>query len=261
MKKTILSALALSLGLLAPQAQAQIAFATPEAAAEAFSQALAIGDETRIGKILGPGYQKLLPTDISQDDVYDFLAAWAQQHRIAREPANTAWLDVGASNWRLPIPIVERGQQWRFDMRAAEPEIRKRQIGRNELGAIETLRALQNAQQAYSSSQGHYANRLVSRRGQRDGLYWPEADGQGASPLGIEALVMGPDTPAAAAYYGYRFAILPPADGQPYRIAAWPAQYGMTGVHRFIATPKGITQNAQPGRPGTGRNGEWAAVP
>ncbi|ANY15236.1 DUF2950 family protein [Bordetella pseudohinzii] len=258
--RKVLALLALSLAL--PAAQAQTGYASPEAAGDALVRALSTGDRAALGGILGAHYKQVLPNDIDDDDVYDFLAAWSHSHEMARDADGRAWMDVGPSRWRLPIPLAENKGQWRFDLKAAAPEIRRREIGRNELGAIETLRAIQAAQQSYASQHGgQYAQRLVSRRGQQDGLYWPSADNAPPSPLGIEALVMGPDTPLRAAYYGYRYAILPGEDGQGYRVAAWPARFGVTGVHRFIAGPQGIRQSPQPGRPGTATGADWTPLP
>src|SRR5690606_24916569 len=138
-----------------------------------------------------------------------------------------AWLEVGATRWRLPIPVVQSGSSWRFDTIAGGAEIRQRRIGRNELGAIDTLRKLQSAQQSYKQSQGRYAQRLVSRPGAHDGLYWPISDDNVASPLDSDALVMAAGTPVDATYFGYRYKIVPKGNST-YAIVAWPAVYGVT---------------------------------
>jgi len=81
-----------------------------------------------------------------------------------------------------------------------------------------------------------HPTQLISAPGKTNGLYWPAASEQDASPIGPDALAMGPDTPAADAFYGYHYRILPPAKASDakYGLIAWPARYGDTGVHTFM---------------------------
>jgi len=50
-----------------------------------------------------------------------------------------------------------------------------------------------------------HPTQLISAPGKTNGLYWPAASEQDASPIGPDALAMGPDTPAADAFYGYHY--------------------------------------------------------
>jgi len=95
--------------------------------------------------------------------------------------------------------------------------------------------------------QGRYASRLVSRPGQRDGLYWPEVPGAPQQAYGLDALSMGPEVPLDDAYYGYRYKVIPGADGGSYRIVAWPARYGQTGIDTFVVGPDGRVLEADLG--------------
>lgn len=234
-----LLALSLALGLAMPAAAQQI-YPTPQAAADAFADALATSDVPAIAKVLGPNHKQLVPGGVAQDDIYRFLAAWAKKHEIIAD-GGRSWLAVGDSGWTMPVPLVQAGKGWRFDPVAGKAEIQRRAIGRNELAAIETLQALQAAQTRYQQGvgQGRYASRLVSRPGATDGLYWPELPGAPPQAFGPDALAMGPDVPVEDAYAGYRFKILPGNPDTAYRIVAWPAQYGRTGIGTFVIGPQG----------------------
>lgn len=229
----------LSIGLAAPAA-AQSLYPTPQAAADAFSDALATSDLAAMAKVLGPNHRQIVPGGVAQEDVYRFLAAWAQKHEVIAEDGR-AWLAVGDTGWTMPVPIARAGKGWRFDPEAGKAEIRRRAIGRNELTAIETLQQLQAAQTRYQQGvgQGRYAGRLVSRPGAMDGLYWPEVAGSPPQAFGPDALAMGPDVPAGDAYSGYRYKVLPGEQGATYRIVAWPARYGQTGVGTFVIGSQG----------------------
>ena len=229
----------LTLGLAAPVA-AQSLYPSPQAAADAFVDAMATSDLDGLAKVLGPNHRRIVPGGVAQDDIYRFLAAWSRKHEIVAD-GGRSWLAVGDSGWTLPVPIVRAGQGWRFDPAAGTAEIRRRAIGRNELTAIETLQQLQAAQARYKDGvgQGRYATRLVSRPGERDGLYWPELPGAPQQAFGPDALTMGPDVPQDDAYYGYRYKVIPGAGDNSYRIVAWPARYGQTGIDTFVIGPDG----------------------
>ncbi|MGV2865804.1 DUF2950 family protein [Achromobacter sp. AGC39] len=229
----------LALGLAAPVA-AQSVYPTAQAAADAFTDALATSDPAAMAKVLGPNHKQLVPGGVPQDDIYRFLAAWAKKHEVIAE-GGRSWLAVGDSGWTMPVPIVNAGKGWRFDPVAGKAELARRAIGRNELAAIDTLQQLQAAQTRYQQGvgQGRYAGRLISRAGAMDGLYWPEVPGAPPQAFGPDALVMGPEVPAADAYFGYRYKVLPGADSTTYRIVAWPARYGQTGIGTFVIGPQG----------------------
>jgi hypothetical protein len=101
-----------------------------------------------------------------------------------------AILQVDNDDWPFPIPLVKDDAGWRFDTRAGKEEILNRRIGRNELAAIEVCRAYVDAQREYylRAPQGtsllHYAQKFLSTKGKRDGLYWAAKDSEEPSPLG-----------------------------------------------------------------------------
>lgn len=229
----------LALCVAAPAA-AQSVYPTAQAAADAFTDALATSDSSAMAKVLGPNHKQLVPGGVSQDDIYRFLSAWAKKHEVIAD-GGRSWLAVGDSGWTMPVPIAQVGKGWRFDPVAGKAELTRRAIGRNELAAIETLQQLQAAQTRYQQGvgQGRYASRLVSRPGAMDGLYWPEVPGAPPQAFGPDALAMGPEVPAEDAYFGYRYKILPGSESTAYRIVAWPARYGQTGIGTFVIGPQG----------------------
>ncbi|HYP86206.1 DUF2950 family protein [Variovorax sp.] len=249
-------------------AHAQAAYPSPQAASEALHEALALSDRNAIRHVLGANFMRYVPDhDVNMEDAYAFLEAWNKAHVIEQAADTRAELVVG-DGWHFPAPIVKGAHGWSFDVRAAQAEIMRRRIGRNELGAIETLKELCAAQGRYTQSQGQPASRIVSSADQRDGLYWPAVDGA-ESPLGPDALIMGPDTPVDAALYGYRYRLLPQtgADGKGCAFVAWPARYGSDGVHTFVIGGDGIVRERDLGSSaaasrvqGVSTTENWSAV-
>ena len=237
---------------------AQQNFESPALAAEAFVSALATNDATVLASILGADWKTFIPTDtIGREDVDAFMAAWNKTHRFKSIAYGKVQIAVGHEDWTLPIPIVKKGERWRFDTQAGAEEMRTRRIGRNELAVIQAVLAYYDAQKEYAlidrNDDGmlEYARKLISSPGEHDGLYWPVADGEAESPLGP---LFGDDTPGND-YYGYRYRILtsqgPDAPGGLYdylindrmragfALVAWPVTYGDTGITSFLVNHDG----------------------
>jgi hypothetical protein len=255
------AALALAIGMGAAHAQA--VYPTPEAAADAFQNALATSDHEAIKHVMGANFQQFIPTqNIGEDDVYDFLSAWSKGHKIVPDDKPvagkaSAHLEVGDSGWTLPVPIVQSLRGWSFDPREGASEILIRRIGRNERAAMLTSLAYVDAQNDYHGLMQHYAQRFVSTPGTHDGLYWPVEEGETESPLGPLAATMPHDAKVAQkdGYHGYHFRILTAQgshanggalnyveNGQlsgGFALIAWPADYGRTGVMSFIVDKDG----------------------
>ena len=230
-------ALAMLLSMSVP-VLAQHVYPTPDAAADALGDAVARSDPDALKQVLGANYEKLVQPGLSQNDVYDFLAAWASHHAVQPDGDKAARIEVGGSGWTFPVPLAKRKTGWQFDLAAGEQEIRRRRIGRNELVAMDTLLQLADAQQRYAEQigNGKYAHQLVSTPGKTNGLYWPSASAENDSPLGPDALAMGPEVPPEEAFYGYRYRIIAPPEGSDAKFAfiAWPARYGASGIHSFM---------------------------
>lgn len=262
-----LALLAIAALPLSTPARAQEAFPSPDAAFAALVDGLARHDDTQVQRTLGAGYAKALPLHHHfESDRTDFLAAWAKGHRVERA-GNTAHL-VLADGWSLPLPVVLHDGAWRFDLAAGATEMLVRRIGRNELAAINAMYAYVDAQREYAEADRNgdglleYAQRVISRPGRRDGLYWPTAEGEPSSPAG--PLLDTADL--ADGYHGYRFRILkaqgPAADGgarsyvrkgrmtDGFALVAWPVRYGDTGVMTFLVNHDGVVYQQDLG-PGT----------
>jgi hypothetical protein len=190
--------------VVATDVVAQEQFKTPEDAVAALADAVNAGGGKGVMRVLGPGGADIIS---SGDAVADaamrqrFISAYEARHNVTMESADKAVLIIGRGEWPFPIPVVQKDGTWRFDTAAGGEEILYRRIGRNESSAIKACLAYMDAQHEYAekdrgSGAGAYAQRIVSRPGKQDGLYWPVKPGEADSPLG--ALV------ARAAAEGYR---------------------------------------------------------
>ena len=119
-----------------------------------------------------------------------FVTAFSQAHRIVRESATKCVLEVGSDSWPFPVPLVKREGQWFFDTQAGKDELLNRRIGKNEISALQSVRAYVEAQREYAAKDRdsdevlEYAQKFTSAPGKKDGLYWPpDLDGE-VSPIG-----------------------------------------------------------------------------
>ena len=85
---------------------------------------------------------------------------------------------------------MKKNGKWYFDAKAGRQEILFRRIGANELDAITVCRGYVEAQKEYASEihddsgVNQYAQKIFSTPGKQDGLYWKNADGTSAGPIG-----------------------------------------------------------------------------
>ena len=260
----LLAAAALLLGV--SSVHAQQAFKTPEEAATALATAVKSGDARDVVKVLGRDGVDIM---FSGDEVADrearerFVGAYDAKHNVTID-GDKAILVVGADDFPLPIPLVRRGADWKFDTAAGRLEVLYRRIGRNELDAIQTSLAYVDAQNEYAEKDrtgagpGVYARRIISSAGKKDGLYWPAPDGD-ASPLGELIAQASEEGYKAGAgrtpYHGYYYRILtrqgPNAPGGVldyvvkgkmiggFGLLAYPAEYGNSGVMTFVVNHSG----------------------
>jgi hypothetical protein len=263
---TCAASLAATLALLVAGASAasaqQKTFPSPEAAMNAFGDAVATSDDAAMRALLGADYTRLIPP-AGAEVRFRFLAAWAKSHSIKPDGDATARIAVGDDGWTLPIPIVRTAQGWQFDTRAGAEEMRIRRIGRNELAVQQVMLAIYDAQKDYARQDRkgdgvlQYANRFTSSPGRQDGLYWPTKAGEAPSPLGpAVAAARTAGGGGDAGYYGYRYKLLTgqgknaPGGAYDYvangrmiggfAAVAWPARYGDTGVMTFIVSHDGV---------------------
>lgn len=253
-----ITSFALSVGLLfGAVAQAQTPFAKPEAAADAFIDAVASSDGAALQRVLGKGWAKLVPLgDVSAEDRYSFLEKAHQARSVTINKQGRGELLVGTDPWALPIPLLQgRDGQWRFDLQGARLSVLERRIGANEHAAIQALLASVDAQREYAQADRNndgvleYAQRIISTEGRRDGLIWADSLGD-ESPLGEE---FAPKR--GGGYHGYHFKLLS-AQGEAaaggarsyligprmvsgFAMLAWPVKYGDSGVMSFMVNQDG----------------------
>jgi len=243
---------------VASAAQAQQAFKTPEAAADALVDGIARNDDAQVRTVLGPDFRRYIPTASASDDRTNFLEAWSRGHRIVPSGNERAMVEVGTNGWTVPIPLQKTASGWQFDTKAAPAEMRARRIGRNELATIQVMLAYTDAQEEFYASNPdrravkHFAMRSLSSPGKRDGLYWASLPDEPESPLGAQFA----DARHGQAYHGYVFRILT-AQGKDapggaksyvrnglmtegYALIAHPERYGDTGVMSFIVSRDGV---------------------
>ena len=261
----LLTAAALAFAMTSA-ASAQQSFKTPEEAVEALATAAKAHDRKGVLAVLGADAADIVS---SGDDVADsadrdrVIEAYDAKHQVVMEGADKAILVLGNQDWPFPIPLVRKDGSWRFDTAAGREEILFRRIGRNELAAIQTILAFVDAQQEYAEKgiggNGVYAQRIVSRPGTKDGLYWPAQSGEDESPLGEFAASAAAEGYRAGQqripYHGYYYKVLtrqgPNAPGGAldyvvrgkmiggFALVAYPAQYGNSGVMTFLVNHQG----------------------
>lgn len=251
-------------------AQGQPHYRTPDAAVQALVNAAASGQKGAMVKVLGPAAKELGSGDAVADaaDRRDFVDAAAKSARIEQHDKNHAVLTVGDDDWPFPIPLVRDSKGWYFDVAAGKQELIDRRVGRNELTTIAVLRAFVDAEHEYARRDPNgdgthaYAQKLMSSKDVRDGLYWPTKEGEPQSPMGpmvAEAVAAGykpGQSSEPKPYHGYYYRILtaqgPHAPGgaksyindghmtKGFAALAYPAQYGNSGVMTFVVNQSGI---------------------
>ncbi len=256
------------------QQQGQKTFSSPEEASDALITAARNNDKSALMDILGlEGKQVISSGDEVEDREHraNMAEKYQQMHRLVKEPDGTVTVYIGAENWPMPIPLVNRGNSWYFDTAAGEKEILFRRIGLNEMSAIRVCQELVAAEKEYySAGQHQYAGKIFSDEGQHNGLYWKAADGEPESPIGplVAAAVTqgypggqgGPATP----YRGYYYHILTRqgkngpggakkyiADGKMtggFAFVAYPAEYRSSGVMTFIVNQDGVVYQKDLGK-------------
>ena len=265
--------LVLSSQLSLAQEPNQQVFRSPEEASGALFAAVRQGDDRALLKILGAAGTDVISSGDPAEDMKErerFVARYDQMHRITKAHRDFMILYVGAENWPLPIPLVERNDVWFFDTNVGKGEILARRVGGNELATIGVCYQLGNAQEQHyataNNGERRYAPKFISGKDSRDGLFSSETGEPSAAPLdpliasaGIESATTGVD--AAAPHHplpfnGYYFRILTAqgnnaeggaksyiANGKMvggFAFVAYPAVYRSSGVVTFIVNQNSI---------------------
>jgi hypothetical protein len=228
--------------------------------------------------LFGPGSEPLVSSGDEIEDRYhreQFVKSYDEKNRLEAGAGGKVALTTGNDDWPFPIPIVKTGNRWRFDTRAGRDEILSREIGENELSAIQACLAIVDAQRDYAdqkrdrAGQPEYAQNLEGKKGGNDGLYWEAAQGESPSPLGplvarARAEGYGQSAGMPAPYHGYLYKILKAqgadATGGAYdfvvngkmiggfALLAYPANYGSSGVNSFIVSHEGAVYRKDLGK-------------
>lgn len=247
-------------------------FNSPEEAVAALTAAVNAKDADALRVIFGPASADIKNNDPVQaaNELTAFAAAIKQASRIVRKSETRCVMEVGKEFWPFPIPVVKVSGQWQFDVEAGKEELLNRRIGRNELLALQVMRAYVEAQREYAGRDRdcdevlEYAQHLRSTPGKKDGLYWSAEIDKEISPLGplvAEAQAHGYGVKSNGAsnaprsFNGYFFKILTRqgqhAPGGRYdyvingnmiggfALVAWPAEYGRSGIMTFIVNQQG----------------------
>jgi hypothetical protein len=241
-------------------------FASAEQAVDGLIAAVRSDDAAAIERVLGAGSAPLVRSGDPVADKSDragFIAAYDTKHSLVPHGGGDSLL-VGAAEIPFPIPLRHEARGWRFDPRAGAERILERRIGRDELAAIETCRAIVDAERDYASvdragiGSAQYAQKFISSSGKTDGLFWPVTQGAPPSPLGplvAEARAQGYGG-RHAPYHGYFYKLLlrqgPHAAGGArdyvvkgrmiggFAVVAYPAKWNNSGVMTFIVDQDGI---------------------
>ena len=258
----------------------QKSFKSPEEAVKALIDAVRGNDTKELLAIFGPAGKELI---FSGDEVADkawrerFVKAYEEMNKLVSENDTKVILHVGNEEWPYPIPVVKKGENWFFDTKAGKEEILNRRIGRNELNAIQVCLAYVDAQREYIMEDRdenkllEYAQRFISRKGEKNGLYWEAKEGEEQSPLGsLIAKASGEGYSGKGPggkrnpYHGYYYRILKSqgknAPGGEYdyvvndkmiggfALVAYPAEYGNSGVMTFIVNQEGVVYEKNLGK-------------
>jgi hypothetical protein len=226
----------------------QKTFDSPDDATQALIDAASKNDVATLRAVLGSSAKGILTSgDPKQDEAerQEFAKIASEKHHLEKSSMNShvMVLLIGDQDWPFPIPLLHDGDKWRFDAERGAVEVRARQVGANELDAIQACAAFVGVQQAYAMKKRSEAGT-------------PEyAQNVASSPVPKEFADAAGDNPTRP-YHGYYFRVLkeqgPNAPGgqHPYvlgkamiggfALVAWPATYGVSGVHTFVVNQDGM---------------------
>jgi hypothetical protein len=256
------------------QQPGQKTFTTPEDASNALVTAVQSNDEKGMLDLLGPDGKQLISSGDEVEDAnsrVNFVQKYREMHRLVKEPDGTTTLYIGARNWPTPIPLVQKASSWYFDTDAGKKEILYRRIGRNEISTIRVCQELVAAENEYHDARhGEYAGKMLSDKGQHNGLYWQVAAGGPPSPIGplvasaVAEGYAGGSKSALTPYRGYYFHVLTlqgknAAGGaksyivsgkmtEGFAFVAYPAEYRSSGVMTFIVGGDGVVYEKDLGK-------------
>jgi len=248
-------------------------FDSPDAAAKAVIAAAESNDIAELKAIFGPNSKAILTSGDPKQDAEEraeFARMARSKYAIEKDPMNLhrVVLDIGPEDWPFPVPMVEHSGKWSFEPNEGDLEVRARRIGANELDTIDLCAGLVAAQKQYAEADRdkdgilEYAEFLMSAPGKDDGLY---SEGATRIPKAVAAAEVRTGKANAVAYHGYYFHVLTSQATEGgvkrnymvqgkhlmggFALVAWPAQYGVTGIHTFIVNQDGTIYERDLGTP------------
>ena len=186
----LIASLAVPVGLLHRKPQD---FESPEAAVQAMVEAAKTEATAPVLKVLGEdgeaaGRSRAIRsrTRMGAREFCRGLQRGAiRSTRASRMRSCSKW---ARTNGRSRSRSSGRRRGWHFDSAAGAEELINRRVGENELDTIQSCLAYVDAQREYymrnpeKDSLLHYASRLISTEGKKDGLYWPAGRERGTEP-------------------------------------------------------------------------------
>jgi hypothetical protein len=274
--RTLVGIFAFSLLSAQAQTPALKSFDTPDAAAQAAITAAEKNNIAELTAIFGTKSKAILSSGNPEQDKQEraeFARVARSKYEIEKDPMNLhrVILVVGPEDWPFPVPLIERERKWSFDPDQGDLEVRARRIGANELDTMEALAGIAEAQHQYAEMDRdgdglqEYAQMIASSPGKNDGLYSEKAAASAPlKPIADAEVRAGKVKPVS--FHGYYFRVLdaqgPNAEGGAHKyvvdgkhmmagfaVAAWPAEYGVTGIHTFVVNHDGVVFEKDLGKP------------
>lgn len=219
-----LALLALSYGppCAADGAAEQSTYSSPDAAVRELYLALQDNNLPAVRRILGADGQLVSIGDTAADraDRERVVVKYREMHRLVRQVDGTMVLYIGAENWPFPLPLVSKNGAWRFDADVGAKEIVFRQIGENEITAIEVCHELAQKQR------GSGVDEETSTPEEAGSLITTLLSDPAGGNRTIE-------------FHGYNFRILSrSADG--FAAIAYPIAYHSSGVMTFAVNGRNV---------------------
>ena len=249
-------------------------FDSAESAAEALKVAALNEDSATMRKIFGEKFVKTIQSGDKTADQYSLHRLgerMTESYKLADKKNGMFIIEVGASAWPFPVPLMQKDGKWYFNTVLGAEEVINRRIGGNELRAINVSEFFVEAQKLYFSKDRdgngvqEYAQKIMSNPGKRDGLYWESSQNQEVSPFDpIVSKAMDEGYPgkkrstsAQSTYQGYHYRVLT-AQGENaqggaknfiasnglmtdgYGLVSYPSRWGVSGIMTFVVGPNGV---------------------
>jgi len=205
---------------LAQQPQAKT-FASASQAVQALYDAVRNNDESAVDFILGLGSTQGSKSGDADDKInHDrFVKKYQVMHRLVQEQDGTTMLYIGAENWPFPFPLISEHRKWHFDSDVGSQEVQAREIGSNEVTAIQVLQAFQKTSGPDSA--------MISK---------PDLIQDFAAVL--KSREDSATSNERGPFHGYYFRTLSGKAGEAL-IVAYPVEYRSSGVMTFVITSGG----------------------